>query len=87
MTLQPIALPDRPQSPKFSHSSFCSAHAQGCHRTSPAAKLATPLLPETVTQTDEEGMPVQKTLLRASAWATTFSAGLELAKQGEVDLA
>ncbi|GAB0120356.1 segregation and condensation protein A [Acidisoma sp. 7E03] len=41
-------------------------------------------LPEAATETDEEGTPVQGPLLRASAWATTFSASLELAKQGEV---
>jgi len=41
-------------------------------------------LPEAATATDEKGTPLQGPLLRASAWATTFSAGLELAKQGEV---
>jgi len=41
-------------------------------------------LSEAATATYEDGTPLQGPLLRASAWATTFSAGLELAKQGEV---
>jgi len=44
-------------------------------------------VPEPATAADEEGTPLQGRLLRASAWATTFSAGLELAKQGEVAMA
>lgn len=43
-------------------------------------------LPETVLHTDEKGMPIQRKLVRMSAWATTFSASLELAKQGDVTL-
>lgn len=41
-------------------------------------------LPEAATETDAEGTPLQGPLLRASTWATTFSASLELTKQGEV---
>lgn len=43
-------------------------------------------LPEVATETDDKGTPLQAPLLRASAWATTFSASLELAKQGEVEI-
>ena len=35
----------------------------------------------------EEGTLLRGLLLRASAWATTFSASLDLAKQGEVAMA
>ncbi|HZZ57123.1 MAG TPA: segregation/condensation protein A [Opitutaceae bacterium] len=44
-------------------------------------------LPEMPAMTDENGTPFHDALSRSSAWATTFSASLELAKQGDVALA
>ncbi|MCB8878500.1 hypothetical protein, partial [Acidisoma silvae] len=43
-------------------------------------------LPELPTWTDEDGTALQDAMHWSSAWATTFSASLELAKQGDVAL-
>jgi segregation and condensation protein A len=44
-------------------------------------------LPEISVLTDEAGTASDSALHRSSAWATTFSASLELAKEGDVTLA
>jgi segregation and condensation protein A len=44
-------------------------------------------LPELSAETDENGTALTDALHWSSAWASTFSAGLELAKQGDVTLA
>ena len=44
-------------------------------------------LPELPVLTDEDGTALDSALHRSSAWATTFSASLELAKEGDVTLA
>ena len=44
-------------------------------------------LPEISVLTDEAGTASDSALHRSSAWATTFSASLELAKQGDIALA
>ena len=44
-------------------------------------------LPEIAAVTDEDGTALGAMLRRSSAWATTFSASLELAKEGDVTLA
>jgi chromatin segregation and condensation protein Rec8/ScpA/Scc1 (kleisin family) len=44
-------------------------------------------LPELSSETDENGTALTDALHWSSAWASTFSAGLELAKQGDVTLA
>lgn len=44
-------------------------------------------LPELPVLTDEDGTALDGAMHRSSAWATTFSACLELAKQGDVALA
>jgi segregation and condensation protein A len=44
-------------------------------------------LPEIQAVTDEDGTALEDGLRRSSAWATTFSASLELAKEGDVTLA
>jgi len=43
-------------------------------------------LPEILAVTDENGTALDSALRRSSAWATTFSASLELAKEGDVTL-
>ncbi|MCB8878537.1 hypothetical protein, partial [Acidisoma silvae] len=43
-------------------------------------------LPELPVLTDEEGTALDGAMHCSSAWATTFSASLELAKQGDVAL-
>jgi chromatin segregation and condensation protein Rec8/ScpA/Scc1 (kleisin family) len=44
-------------------------------------------LPDIQAVTDEEGMGLEAAMHRSTAWATTFSASLELAKQGDLALA
>ena len=43
-------------------------------------------LPELPVATDDESMALDGAMHRSSAWGTTFSASLELAKQGDVAL-